>query len=399
MRWTLPPNALDRLVAHVRALAEKQHVAQDLIPTVEELRALIDAAFWATLLPEEGRYPTFSLLFCPPDRCATTFRCEPMLVTAEAIRGLAPALRPQITRLGIARAEAGRLMIWGVVADRTSDLEIRGIAPGRVVVQLDWENLAIVSGQGAETLLQVDTDTGERHGLGRPQAAALFAAQFGATQDARRRVVMGIILLMVAEAMRSHGNGGTIIVVPKADSPVVNALKLGRYAGNTGDLLALLLEHYVERLPEGRNPIDVIAHDKRFSDLDSYLRGRLSLVHPDVRAATEAVGQLSAIDGAVVLTEDLHVLSFGTTITQPVGTRDEIDRRPITAWESGGLVPIATLGGTRKQSAARLVANNPPDPVVLVASHDGPLVASAWGLGHPGGPVPLWVTGLETLLD
>lgn len=400
--WKLDPTELARVAAHVHRLAEKQGLSAAVAPTAAELQTLIEESFWATIIPDEGRYPTFSTLFSPPEVCDTTFPFDPVPLSAEAIARLAPALKPQVSRLGVTRSADG-LQIWGVVADITTKLEVRGIAPGRVVIQLGWENLGIVTAQDARLLVETSPaiEIEQRRGLGRPQAAALVAAQFGtARMNAGRRTLMGIILLMVAESMRAQGNGGTIIIVPAPDSAVLRAINLGRYhhAGGEGKLLWELLEHFAKLLGE-RDPMDAIPHDPQFKSFDLYLRGRLTWIRADIRAATDAVGQLTAIDGAVVLTEELKVLAFGATIVQAPGKRDEIERRTFPEHTAGPLVPISSLGGTRKQSAARLLVNNQPDPVVLVASHDGPLYAGAWALGEPNGPVPLWVSGLETALD
>jgi hypothetical protein len=401
--WTLDPTALESVATHVQGLAERQGVAAGVAPTAAELQMLIEESFWATIIPDEGRYPTFSILFSPREACTSAFPFEPVPLSAQAIARLAPAVKSQVSRLGVTRSGDGRLQIWGVVADRTTNLEIRGIGPGRVVIQLGWENLGAVTAQDARNLVESDPaiKVENRRGLGRPQAAAMFAAQFeSARMSVGRRTLMGLILLMVAESMRAQGNGGTIIIVPSEGSPVLRAINLGNYriTGSQGKLLFELLEHFTAKLGD-RDAMQVIPQDMEFKAFDLYLQGRLTWVRADIRAAIDAVGQLTAIDGAVVLTEDLRMLSFGATIIQPPGTLERIQRRTFPDLRPGPPVDISRLGGTRKQSAARLLVNNGPDPVVLVASHDGPLFSGAWGLGEAGGAVPLWVSGLETALD
>jgi hypothetical protein len=37
------------------------------VPSPEELRSIVEESFWATLRPDERRYPRLGLLFCGPD--------------------------------------------------------------------------------------------------------------------------------------------------------------------------------------------------------------------------------------------------------------------------------------------------------------------------------------------
>src|SRR5881394_105905 len=62
-------------------------------PSPSAIEAMIDATFWASFRPEEGRFPKISLAFVPPEeaRQPLTFQQRLPLTTASLIK-LAPAV-------------------------------------------------------------------------------------------------------------------------------------------------------------------------------------------------------------------------------------------------------------------------------------------------------------------
>src|SRR5689334_2167957 len=84
-------------------------------PPTEDIEAVIDAAFWASLRREEGYVPRISLALTPPngaDRPVRFARSLPL--SAAALTKVAPAVERPGIHLGVWR-EDGALRVWGTV--------------------------------------------------------------------------------------------------------------------------------------------------------------------------------------------------------------------------------------------------------------------------------------------
>src|SRR5713101_3636411 len=63
------------------------------IPTKDILANLVNTAFWASLLKDEGRTSSFSVVFVTPDRCPHAFRFQsPLPLSPESLAKLSPAV-------------------------------------------------------------------------------------------------------------------------------------------------------------------------------------------------------------------------------------------------------------------------------------------------------------------
>jgi hypothetical protein len=179
---------------------------------------------------------------------------------------------------------------------------------------------------------------------------------------------------MLAQEMRSHRRGGAVIVWSAGDENWEDSLKvanrLSRYRG--------LAEHVQRLAEEAANDPDHIA-----PDTNNYLVGRHSAVNAEFLEQLVTVGRLTAVDGALLLSDSLEVIGYGAKITaQPSENAPYplVRRVPelISRWdwdpEEDGKAPLSQLGGTRHQSACHLVAKH-NDAKVVVCSQDGPLSA------------------------
>ena len=93
----------------------------------------------------------------------------------------------------------------------------------------------------------------------------------------------------------------------------------------------------------------------------------------------DAIAGLTAVDGAVVMTDQYELLGFGAKITRRKG-RDRVERVTVTEPIEGGGAIVAhpeELGGTRHQSAAQFV-HDQREAVALVASQDGRFTIFEW---------------------
>lgn len=97
----------------------------------------------------------------------------------------------------------------------------------------------------------------------------------------------------------------------------------------------------------------------------------------------DAVAGLTAVDGALVLTDQYEVLGFGAKITRRKG-HPQVEQVMITEPIEGGeamLVHPEKLGGTRHLSAAQFVHDQRASEqgcAALVASQDGRFTVFEW---------------------
>src|ERR1041385_1350731 len=84
-----------------RHLAEARRMGEDDLapePDAHSIASIINATFWASFRPEEGRFPKISIAYLPPDRAGQPMVFEhPLPLTAGVLMKLAPAVeRPEL---------------------------------------------------------------------------------------------------------------------------------------------------------------------------------------------------------------------------------------------------------------------------------------------------------------
>jgi hypothetical protein len=268
---------------------------------------------------------------------------------------------------------------------------------------MSFMNLAVFN--GADYRLLARAAGAEVHGRGRANVARMLGDNFAATQTPATRTVTGIFLLAALDAMRSHGNGGMIVALPSEPrhrDPALEWLDFGRHRVLDAVSLAGAYEDYLPRLKGAADPMQAAF---RVGGLSGILTGSLEDTDLEMMKAAKLVGGLTAVDGAVVLSEELEILGFAATIRPPASVSHpasticrcsyfELDPAP-----QGTEVEFSHLGGTRRQAAARLVAHN-YDSVAITASHDGPLSLAVWLPAADGRPQarPFLITELEQML-
>jgi hypothetical protein len=96
-----------------------------------------------------------------------------------------------------------------------------------------------------------------------------------------------------------------------------------------------------------------------------------------------AIAGLTAVDGAVVVTDTYQLLGFGAKIVRRKGWR-QVDQVTISEPVEGAAPMVAhpeQLGGTRHLSAAQFIQDQ-RDAVALVASQDGKFTVFDWCPGE-----------------
>src|SRR5882762_1987508 len=71
-------------------------------PDARAIETIIDAGFWASFRPEEGRFPKISLAFLPPEQAGQPLMFEERLpLTPAVLTKLAPAVERPGIHLGV----------------------------------------------------------------------------------------------------------------------------------------------------------------------------------------------------------------------------------------------------------------------------------------------------------
>src|SRR5215470_6224885 len=202
----------------IRHLAEARQLGEDDLapqPDARSIAAIINATFWASFRPEEGRFPKISIAYLPPEAAGQPMVFEHALpLTAGVLTKLAPAVeRPEI-HLGVWN-HGEELRVWGTTRTIPSFcFVLEDIEPGLLVVKhrrLDgfgkYANVAVLKGEVVKVIDQKGTSLPDCPSLLRALLAFTAAATNGPQHSLN-------VLVQLSASMRAHGHGGILLVVP-----------------------------------------------------------------------------------------------------------------------------------------------------------------------------------------
>jgi len=343
-----------------RYLEEARKLGEDNLaplPDAQAIAAIINATFWASFRPEEGRFPKISIAYLPPEQARQPMLFEhPLPLTVGVLTKLAPAVeRPEI-HLGVWN-HGDELKVWGTTrAIPSFCFVLEDIEPGLLVVKHrrfdgfgKYANVAVLKGEQVKVI--------DEKGTSLPDCPALLKALLAFTAAATNGPHHSLnILVQLAASMRAHGHGGSLLVVPA----------------------------------ESDSWRDSIAHPilysitPAFAALSALMRQKVKEEdrrqwQSALRRAVDTIGGLTAVDGATVISEQYEVLAFGAKIRRTEKSAP-VDKWVITEPVVGNLpvvVQPTEHGGTRHLSAAQFVYDQ-RDCLALVASQDGRFTVFAW---------------------
>lgn len=338
---------------------EARRVGEDNLapkPDAQSIAAIIDATFWASFRPEEGRFPKISLAYLPPELAGQPMVFEhPLPLTSAVLTKLAPAVeRPEI-HLGVWN-HGDELRVWGTTRTIPSFcFVLEDVEPGLLVVKhrrLDglgkYANVAVLKGEQVKVI--------DEKGTSLPDCPSLLKALLAFTAAATNGPYHSLnVLVQLSASMRAQGHGGSLLVVP------------------TGS------ESWRESIAQ-----PILYSVTPFSALSDLLRQKVDEEdrrqwESSFRRTVDWIGGLSAVDGATVITDQYELLAFGAKIRRTERS-SPVDRWVITEPIVGNL-PIVVQptehGGTRHLSAAQFVFDQ-RDALALVASQDGRFTVFAW---------------------
>lgn len=385
----LPPNLLRETAEEILKYQREQ---ADSVsgPETAALAEMIEVALWAGIQTEEGRRLRFGLAYVPPERCPAP---EPVRFTdavplsVDNVVRLAPAVLPKGSRLGV-QPVSGRLHIWGIPQNLPPCVQVHALAPGTVAVKYGFNHVGVLHTPNYYVV------------GGHPrQVIELIAEHLSKHYGEIQAVTTAALLLMIIDAVRRQGNGGTLLVVPSSQSRWTESLEpartpLSRYPG-----LSDVRDQIVREAMEGSQGTG-IERVLRCKDVERFLRG--DRVSDAAWRTIETVGQLSAVDGALVVTKTLDLLTFGAKIKDVPAIRRSAGaenaqylQQTIPLSRKAILSPLTGIGGTRHRSAHQFVKVNSTS-LALVASHDGPLSLMAFSASQKAVVV---TRHLERLID
>src|SRR5438034_5048074 len=186
-------------------------------PTARAIEKIIDATFWASFRPEEGRFPKISLAFLPPEQAGQPLMFEHRLpLTTGILTKLAPAVERPGIHLGVWREDnddGDDLYVWGATrAIPSLGFVLEDVEPGLLVIKhrrIDgigkFANLTILKGEQVKIV--------DEQGTSLPDCPDLLKSLLAFTSPSTWDDSVNV-LVQLAASMRAHGHGGTLLVVP-----------------------------------------------------------------------------------------------------------------------------------------------------------------------------------------
>ena len=325
------------------------------LPTPDVIERMINATFWASLRREEGYVPKISMAFLPPEHTEHPMMLErPLPLAAAALTKVAAIVEHAGIHLGVWE-ENGELCIWGTAHNiPTFCFVLEVVEPGLIVIKHHrgeqsgkYVNVAVLEGDQIKVV--------DESAQSLPDCPDLVTSLLGFDSPASW-VDSVNVLVQLAVSMRSHGRGGSLLIVP----PNSDAWR----------------ESIVHPIPYAVTP--------PFRELAVLMRetgaGRQAEVWRDaLRETVSAIAGLTAVDGAAVITENYELHAFGAKIQRRRGAAP-VEQLTVTEPIEGGrptVVSAAQLGGTRHLSAAQFV-HDQRNAIALVASQDRRFTVFAW---------------------
>jgi hypothetical protein len=370
----------------VESGSRKRNMADVLCDDHVRLADLANICFWASLAFEEGRPVRGDIFICSSDEMllARAFRI-PQALSLETLVALLTAC-PH-SALAVQAGESGSV-VWGIIDSPplfTVRLRISGI--GIIVASID-DHICFVFANGHTKI-----PNNERH----MDCVNLIAAAFSDIHPFPERYKFATRVNTIVASMHRTGHGGALLVVPSGDKSWLKDVKFRFEFDNPASLALRERISESERVNSKAHEISISFIENQSATLSDhffpYYHESASVHRELVNSTLRKIGQLSAVDGAVVIDDQFNVLGFGAFLS----TRPEIfDVLTLNAIDGvTQTIPVADVGGTRHQSSAKYVFAH-RQAAAFVASQDGRLSVFAWCKKPPG---IVKITNMEHLVS
>ena len=380
------------------------------LPATAALEEVLSTCYQASLLREEERPVAFRMILCEPDEFPEDDHGPPAgfhrlrftesrRFIPDELRRVSPAVDYHRSLIGIGLRLDGRPSMWGLVSSgprwiqaarggRTrwrplpDRLVVAATDPGRLVVYRGSDRVATLHRGRIDLPAAEAFDSRWFRETFAEACEELYVLHRAATADSAHRpldpgFVAHIgqnIIRWALSVIRSSGHGATLLfVAPKAADQHVAEPFLNikyRFADEPPrrrirDLILRVMEAVSRSgrdVSEAARPVGwadyVASHDELLAELDE---GVYEMAH--------LLADLSAADGAVVLTKRLDVLGFGAEISGALPDVSEV-ARALDAEARQTILESAAGVGTRHRSVYRL-SSALAEATGLVVSQDG----------------------------
>ena len=384
--FPLDPEFVGQLWQRLKRLQSSRsaQASEASLPSVGHLTDLVQVSFWGSLQKEESRSVRFSVGFIPPDAGANAYAFEKAVrFSPESLVKLAPALQTSKAHIGVWPDSEGELVIWGFInaatisntgsmpywsvdSSRDWPLTIHVDEPGQVLVLVPHNAVALITGRKAVFLEE------QSHIWETALWPKIPLGVDPIVEHEEHRLQIFQSLFKIAQSARSHGRGGMLLVVPDDEGWQRSVSQPMLYGGNAPferarNCLAQYLAGYDSLL---KYQGDLVEHILSAENNESYELLNQSL---------DSIGQLTAVDGAAVMTYGLRVMAFGVKI-RPINAESRPDKIRLSQLNEGArtrMVPVSELGNTRHQSAAQFVFDQ-KGAIAFVISQDQRITLVAW---------------------
>ena len=367
------------------------------LPPLHVLTPFISTLYQASLLAEEGRpvechvvLATHAHLAAQPVTLADFHLlrfAEPRPYSEQELRRLSPAAQQPASLLAVAPAAAGDLQLWGMLFsehewDRlpASPRPAAAAPPPALLVQVSGPG-SLVFYYGAQRLLTLQRGRIDGHGF------LEFPRAWGEGRFRENRLLVGpalpaplltptqeefLVLLTVQMQRRALmrtravGHGGLVVLVLTDQVAALTApggvlRPKYRLAAGVGPRFPVLVQALVRRLAalgEVSWPAYQQSHDAQVVALTV-----------EIDHFADYLAGMMAVDGALVLTQQVDLVGFGVEIQATQVPLDTVYRALDV--EGQHLQPVAAdHGGTRHRAAYRVCLAT-PDCLAIVVSQDG----------------------------
>lgn len=341
-------------------------------PELSTISKLVEIAFIASLEKEEGRPITLSLSLLNKDvsqssRFSMEFK-TPFPLNVETITKLAPAIDPEMSSFAVSKSDTSDdLLLCGVVSFSQPENRFNEIPGQRGNLSSTRPDVFTVATIHPGSLLIT---------RGNSQIGRFVKGNFvAATPSPFAPTAMGSYVFTFIERhelYKKHGDSYWHIYRDSLDFLLSEAA-----ARSNGASVVLVNEHHLSTIEKG------FIHGYRFSKkygikelFSEYMNYPRIDIPRDIKMRKkmseriQLIAQYASIDGALILSDLLDIVSFGTKLSADTWYREVLVGPD--GFNRGGEHFRYNHLGTRHKSAIDFVGEN-EDAIVFVISQDGPI--------------------------
>lgn len=365
-----PAELARQLAPHLAALADPDAP----LPSADELAALVEVTFYASLHEEEARRLTFGVAWQPEARgCGEVVEiAAPVALTPSALAKIAGTAASESTAIAV-RARAGELVAWALLQPTPTSpqaLTIRVLAPG--LLRVDYAGASRALYARGQIFLH-----GGGHAVVSPsrRLSETFAAWRAAPDPTYGIDLRAAVIARLAVRALAHGHGGMILIVPAEVAEPAGV----RVHYGVGDGAGLLVQRYQRVIADVPGPerLPRLVHSRpRGLDGRATVRDEAQIAFAE---ALDVVARLTAIDNALLLDTDLRVRGFGVQVIEAAAPH--VQFRHTDPYDDGDIHvdDLSTFKGTRHPAGVIFCTRQTTEAAAIIASQDGNLSLATRG--------------------